>query len=215
MINLCQFSISERAEKTKKELEKFVKWQWFGYVSHILNWLKWYTSLLWFDRKKREWGTCVQDSMKKLWKVIIILIIIICENFVKTQCVLNVFNQIPFFLTVLPKKEKRKKGWIKTKMSSSKMKRFVSIKGVIDNLRQSVNSPSPNSGNSNNSGGNSGNEGPASLEQDLIESLAPGQFTAELTLRHGFPNKPTGKSFFNPFLSYNLLVRTFNEVLGK
>ena len=80
-------------------------------------------------------------------------------------------------------------------MSSSKMKRFVSIKGVIDNLRQSVNSPSPNSGNSNNSGGNSGNEGPASLEQDLIESLAPGQFTAELTLRHGFPNKPTGKSF--------------------
>ena len=83
-------------------------------------------------------------------------------------------------------------------MSSSKMKRFVSIKGVIDNLRQSVNSPSPNSGNSNNSGGNSGNEGPASLEQDLIESLAPGQFTAELTLRHGFPNKPTGKSFFQP-----------------
>ena len=100
-------------------------------------------------------------------------------------------------------------------MSSSKMKRFVSIKGVIDNLRQSVNSPSPNSGNSNNSGGNSGNEGPASLEQDLIESLAPGQFTAELTLRHGFPNKPTGKSFFNPFLSYNLLVRTFYWVLGK
>jgi len=25
MINLCQFSTSERAEKTKKELEKFVK----------------------------------------------------------------------------------------------------------------------------------------------------------------------------------------------
>ena len=50
-------------------------------------------------------------------------------------------------------------------------------------------------GNSNNSGGNSGNGGPASLEQDLIESLAPRQFTAEFTLRHGFPNKPTGKSF--------------------
>ena len=100
-------------------------------------------------------------------------------------------------------------------MSSSKMKRFVSIKGVIDNLRQSVNSPSPNSGNSNNSGGNSGNEGPASLEQDLIESLAPGQFTAELTLRHGFPNKPTGKPFVNPFLSCNLPLITFNEVLGK
>ena len=28
-------------------------------------------------------------------------------------------------------------------MSSSKMKKFVSIKGVIDNLRQSVNTPSP------------------------------------------------------------------------
>ena len=95
-------------------------------------------------------------------------------------------------------------------MSSSKMKRFVSIKGVIDNLRQSVNSPSPNSGNSNNSGGNSGNEGPASLEQDLIESLAPGQFTMELTFQ-----KPTCKSFFNPILSYILLVRTFNEVLEK
>ena len=54
----------------------------------------------------------------------------------------------------------------------------------------------------NNSGRNSGNGGPASLEQDLIESLAPGQFTAESTLTHGFPNKPTGKSFLlNPFLS--------------
>ena len=74
------------------------------------------------------------------------------------------------------------------------MKRFVSIKGVIDNLRQSVNSPSPNSGNSNNSGANSG-EGPARLEQDLIETLVPEQFTAELTLRHGFPNKPTALAF--------------------
>ena len=54
-------------------------------------------------------------------------------------------------------------------------------------------------GNSNNFGGNSGNEGPASLEQDLIESLAPGQFTAESTLTHGFPNKPTGKSFLTHF----------------
>ena len=88
-------------------------------------------------------------------------------------------------------------------MSSSKMKRFVSIKGVIDNLRQSVNSPSPNSGNSNNSGGNSGNGGPVSLEQDLIESLAPGQFTAEFTLRHGFPNKPTGKYFLTHFCCTN------------
>ena len=101
---------------------------------------------------------------------------------------------------MLPKK-KEKKGEIKiaTKMSSSKMKRFVSIKGVIDNLRQSVNSPSPNSGNSN----NSGNGGPASLEQDLIESLAPGQFTAEFTLSHGFPNKPTGKSFLTHFCRTN------------
>ena len=72
------------------------------------------------------------------------------------------------------------------------MKRFVSIKGVIDNLRQSVNSPSPNSANSNSGNGNSGS-GPARLEQDLIESLVAEQFTAELTLRHGFPNKPTGK----------------------
>ena len=95
-------------------------------------------------------------------------------------------------------------------MSSSKMKRFVSIKGVIDNLRQSVNSPTANSGNSNNSSGNSGNNGPARLEQDLIESLIPEQFTAELTLRHGFPNKPTGKFqffttiYFAPFVSVGL-----------
>ncbi len=77
-------------------------------------------------------------------------------------------------------------------MSSSKMKRFVSIKGVIDNLRQSVNSPSPNA-NSNNSGTSPG--GPARLEQDIVESLVPEQFTSELTCRHGFPNKPTALAF--------------------
>ena len=78
-------------------------------------------------------------------------------------------------------------------MSSSKMKRFVSIKGVIDNLRQSVNSPSPNSNSA--AVGNSGTEGPARLEQEIIESLIPEQFTSELTLRHGFPNKPTALAF--------------------
>lgn len=82
-------------------------------------------------------------------------------------------------------------------MSTSKMKRFVSIKGVIDNLRQSVNSPSPNSasGSGQGSSGNGNAGGPARLEQEIIESLVPDQFTAELTLRHGFPNKPTALAF--------------------
>lgn len=78
------------------------------------------------------------------------------------------------------------------------MKRFVSIKGVIDNLRQSVNSPSANTAGGSGQGSGSGQNnagGPARLEQDIIESLVPEQFTAELTLRHGFPNKPTALAF--------------------
>ena len=81
--------------------------------------------------------------------------------------------------------------------SSSKMKRFVSIKGVIDNLRQSVNSPSPQNslGGSGPGTGNGGPGVPAKLEQDIIESLTAEQFTSELTLRHGFPHKPTALAF--------------------
>lgn len=78
------------------------------------------------------------------------------------------------------------------------MKRFVSIKGVIDNLRQSVNSPSPPGGGvgaSSHGAGGSGPGGPARLEQEIIESLVPDQFTAEFTLRHGFPHKPTALAF--------------------
>ena len=80
--------------------------------------------------------------------------------------------------------------------STSKMKRFVSIKGVIDNLRQSVNSPAPNSAGPGAVASGSGEAGgPARLEQDIVESLIPEQFTAEYTLRHGFPNKPTALAF--------------------
>jgi hypothetical protein len=54
-------------------------------------------------------------------------------------------------------------------MSSIKMKKFVSIKGVIENIRQSVNSPAPAAG----PGGSAG--GPVKLEQEIIESLVPDQ----------------------------------------
>ena len=74
-------------------------------------------------------------------------------------------------------------------MSSIKMKKFVSIKGVIDNIRQSVNSPAPSSA----PGGPSG--GPVRLEQEIIESLIPDQFTAEFAVRHGFPFKPLSMAY--------------------
>ena len=74
-------------------------------------------------------------------------------------------------------------------MSSLKMKKFVSIKGVIDNLRQSVNTPAPPTG-----GGGAGGA-PVKLEQDIIENLVADQFTAEPTLRHGFPFKPLSMAF--------------------
>ena len=81
--------------------------------------------------------------------------------------------------------------WVKFSqdMSSIKMKKFVSIKGVIDNIRQSVNSPAPTSA----PGGSSG--GPVRLEQEIIESLIPDQFTAEFTVRHGFPFKPLSMAY--------------------
>jgi syntaxin-binding protein 5 len=65
------------------------------------------------------------------------------------------------------------------------MKKLVSIKGVIDNIRLSVNTPSP-PGIS---------VGPVKLEQDLVETLLPHQFTAENTLRHGFPFKAISMAF--------------------
>ena len=37
--------------------------------------------------------------------------------------------------------------------------------------------------------------GPASLEQEVIESLNQDQFTSENTFRHGFPLKPTAMAF--------------------
>jgi syntaxin-binding protein 5 len=80
-------------------------------------------------------------------------------------------------------------------MSTSKMKRFVSIKGVIDNLRQSVNSPSPPGGATGGAGGGPAGGVPVRLEQDIIESLVSEQFTSEFTNRHGFPHKPTALAF--------------------
>ncbi len=55
------------------------------------------------------------------------------------------------------------------------MKKLVSIKGFVDNIRQSVNTPSPP--------GMSGPQGPARLEQDLLETLSTDQFTLEDTVR--------------------------------
>ena len=77
-------------------------------------------------------------------------------------------------------------------MSSIKMKKFVSIKGVIDNLRQSVNTPAPPSSGSSGSGGANG---PVKLEQEIVENLTADQFTAEQTMRHGFPHKPVSMAF--------------------
>ena len=50
--------------------------------------------------------------------------------------------------------KRRKKNRQIFKMSSSKVKRFVSIKGVLDNLRQSVNSPTPPGANQGHGTGN-------------------------------------------------------------
>jgi len=74
------------------------------------------------------------------------------------------------------------------------MKKFVNIKGVIDNLRQSVNTPSP-PGMVGGSGGGPNASGPVKLEHDIIENLVQDQFTAEPTLRHGFPFKPLSMAF--------------------
>ena len=54
------------------------------------------------------------------------------------------------------------------------MKKLVSIKGVIDNIRQSVNTPSPP--------GMGGPSGPVRLEQDVLETVAPDQLTLENTV---------------------------------
>ena len=72
------------------------------------------------------------------------------------------------------------------------MKKFNLVKGVIDNIRQSVNTPSPTSGGGN---GSTTPGGPVKLEQDVIETLNSDQFTAENTLRHGFPFQPVSIAF--------------------
>lgn len=63
----------------------------------------------------------------------------------------------------------------------SKMKKFVSIKGVIDNIRGSV--------SSNNSGV------PSRLESEIIECCTSDMFTLEKTSLHGYPFKPTAMAF--------------------
>ncbi|CAB4069148.1 STXBP5 [Lepeophtheirus salmonis] len=70
------------------------------------------------------------------------------------------------------------------------MKKFVSIKGVIDNIRLSVNTPPTPSGTMS-----SGSPGPVRLEKEIIESLTPEQFTLQPTLRHGFPFKPLSMAY--------------------
>ncbi len=65
------------------------------------------------------------------------------------------------------------------------MKKLVSIKGVIDNIRQSVNTPSPPGMPM----------GPVKLEQSILETLLPEQMKLEKTNRHGFPHKATCVAF--------------------
>ena len=78
----------------------------------------------------------------------------------------------------------------------SKMKKFVSIKGVIDNIRQSVNTPSPpTSGSSGPGSAGGGSAVPAKLEADVVETMSPHLFTCENTVRHGFPYKPISVAF--------------------
>ena len=71
-------------------------------------------------------------------------------------------------------------------MSSIKMKKFGMIKGVFDNIRGSVNTPSPPGMN---------NSGPVKLEQEVVEHLHTDLFTAETTVRHGFPINPTAVAY--------------------
>ena len=82
-------------------------------------------------------------------------------------------------------------------MSSLKMKKFVSLKGVIDNIRQSVNTPSPPGmmSPSNPTGGGSGSAGSFKLEHEILENLTSDQFSAAATVRHGFPYKATSLAF--------------------
>ena len=72
-------------------------------------------------------------------------------------------------------------------MSSIKMKKFGMIKGVFDNIRGSVNTPSPP--------GMNNSHGPAKLEQEVVENMNPAMFTADQTVRHGFPFNPTAVAF--------------------
>jgi len=67
-------------------------------------------------------------------------------------------------------------------MSSLKMKKFPTIKGVLENIRGTVSS-----------GEKSGV--PARLESEIIEALIPDHFTLLKTGIHGFPFKPTAVAF--------------------
>ena len=78
-------------------------------------------------------------------------------------------------------------------MSSIKMKKFVSLKGVIDNIRQSVNTPSPPGMMSPSNPSNP--TGSFKLEHEILENLTPDQFSAAPTVRHGFPFKATSLAF--------------------
>jgi syntaxin-binding protein 5 len=77
----------------------------------------------------------------------------------------------------------------------SKMKKFVFVKGVLDNFRQTVNTPSPTDGKGSVSGSAGHSSVPAKLEQDVVETLSPHLFTTETTVRHGFPFKPISVAF--------------------
>ena len=85
------------------------------------------------------------------------------------------------------------------------MKKFVSIKGVIDNIRQSVNTPSPPCMSPSSS------SGPVQLEQDLQENLTGDQFTVDKTVRHGFPNKAVSMAF-DPLQRLLAVGTRFGEV---
>ncbi|XP_023338537.1 syntaxin-binding protein 5 [Eurytemora carolleeae] len=82
-------------------------------------------------------------------------------------------------------------------MSSLKMKKFPTIKGVFENIRGSVSSGEKSATSWFTSLFSSSHPDgiPARLESEIIEALVPDYFRLEKTSLHGFPFKPTAAAF--------------------
>lgn len=82
-------------------------------------------------------------------------------------------------------------------MTSLKMKKFPTIKGVLENIRGSVTSGEKSAPSWFSSLFSSTEDDgvPARLESEIIEALIPDFFGLEKTSLHGFPYKPTAVAF--------------------